>query len=197
MKFGKIYTEWLTYLKKKGLYTRYMLDYARTNEYLRVRNNLIESGDYWRYSIVRLETKKQASSTKFFRCEDQIMPCTGESMTIQNLIDGAFNLGWYKSDLREYQCIEKMDWAALAKEFGKEYGYIEERPRIANDFWSAMLWDDDEPSSASVSTARIAESTRIANGTTRYEEAHTGQWYDRYYGRGRNINNRNNNRWRR
>ena len=187
MRFGKIYTEWLLYLKKKGLYVKYMYDYARTNEYLRIRNASIESGEYWSSEFVRLNTRK--ITARFFTGYDQLMQCNGDNMTIQNLLDGTFNLNWYRNDLTRIG-EKRVDWAYLAKEFGKEYGYIK-TPRRTDDFWGTMLWDD-EPVSATASTAQIAASTRL----TRNEEAHVGQWYDRFYNGGRN-NNRNNNRWRR
>ena len=60
--------------------------------------------------------------------------------------------------------------------------------------YGEMFFDIPAPSYA-VTTERIANNTRLVN-RSRYEDAHEGQWYDRFYNRGRN-NNRNNNRWRR
>jgi hypothetical protein len=53
--FGKIYIEWIGYLKKRGIYPRYMLDYARANEFLSRRSYLLIDGTYTYEEIKKLE----------------------------------------------------------------------------------------------------------------------------------------------
>jgi hypothetical protein len=83
-----------------------------------------------------------------------------------------------------------IDWVTVAEDFGVLEGFYE-RPKPSN-FWQIV---NDMDYSGVLTASTISESRGIAR--PRHEDAHAGQWYDRFYNRGRNFNNRNDIRWRR
>lgn len=192
MKFGKVYIEWVRYLKKNGLYARYMYEYSRINEYLNIRDALIKSGEY--YSSEDTRKKVRELNHRFLNSRDIIITVDkGDSFTFKNLRDGILNLMWYRNDIFDYS-YSRFDWMRQVDNFGEENGYVHRYTHIDPMPYGEMYFDIPAPSYA-VTTERIANSTRLAN-RSRHEDAHVGQWYDRFYNRGRN-NNINNNRWRR
>ena len=192
MKFGKVYIEWVQFLKKKGLYARYMYEYARTNEYVNARDALMVSGEYFRSEDARKKIKNH--NHKFLNSTDRIITAIkGYSFTFDDLRHGMSNLVWYRGNIDDFsQDANRISWTLLVIEFGEKYGYINKDEETTP--YGEMYFNIPAPSYA-VTTERIANNTRLAN-RSRYEDAHAGQWYDRFYNRGRN-NNRNNNRWRR
>lgn len=190
MKFGKVYIEWVQFLKKNGLYARYMYEYARTNEYLNIRDALIISGEY--YSSEHTRKKVRELNHRFLNSRDRIITADkDDSFTFSDLRAGMSNLMWYRRNIFDYSCI---DWLTQVDNFGEDNGYAYRYTHVDPMPYGEMFFDIPAPSYA-VTTERIANNTRLAN-RSRYEDAHEGQWYDRFYNRGRN-NNRNNNRWRR
>ena len=191
MECGKIYREWVTFLKKKGIYVQYMREYARTIEMISFKHYLLGIGQY--FSNMDNVHKVRHLNHKFFNCKDPLIPDKSDRMSFDNLRSGVRMLVWYRSDWDE-RTINKIDWIDIVLDFGTEYGYYKE-----------PIWDDtsnkwcilESPGAESASTL-IENYRSITNprANTRYEDAHTGQWYDRYYNSGRN-NNRNNIRWRR
>lgn len=192
MKFGKIYIEWVQFLKKRGLYARYMYEYARTNEYVNARDALMVSGEYFRSEDARKKIKNH--NHKFLNSTDRIITAIkGYSFTFDDLRHGMSNLVWYRRNIDDFsQDINRISWTLLVNEFGEKYGYINKDEEITP---YGEMYFNIPASSYAVTTERIANNTRLVN-RSRYEDAHAGQWYDRFYNRGRN-NNRNNNRWRR
>lgn len=168
--FGKIYIEWVGYLKKRGVYPKYMLDYARSNEYLSRRSYLLLEGSYG-YA----ESEKLINTPhNYFNTPDHIIPNISHC-SFDDLRKGMEYLMWYIPLNRK-----KYDWSEWVVEFGVEYGYYE-KPK---DFYWYI-----ETSSASTVTQTPARRERRERN-----DAHAGQWYDRFYRRGtNNINNR----WRR
>ncbi len=196
MKFGKVYIEWVQFLKKRGLYARYMYEYARTNEFLNARYILLLSGEYYRSE--GLVKKTRELNHRFFNCRDRLMSVDkGNNFCYENLRCGMSNLMWYKHEWYKLGSGNPhIDWSNLAKEFGEEHGYTNKEKNRWEPLDSRHWWIDIPAPEIEVATAaQIADNTRLVN-RTRYEDAHAGQWYDRFYNRGRN-NNRNNNRWRR
>ena len=173
MKFNKIYKEWVTYLKKRGIYGQYMMEYARVNEYLTYR------ALYREYHVYVIDS----SNHKFLNSKDLLIENkSDENMTYTELADG----------IQRFQCnmffLSKHNWITVLEDFGVEFGYYN-RPRYIPDVDD--LWSDYD----TYSTHRVARPTRHRGR----EEANIGQWYDVYY---RDINrNRNrfinNVRWRR
>jgi hypothetical protein len=190
MKFGKVYIEWVQFLKKKGLYARYMYEYARTNEYVNARDALMVSGEYFRSEDARKKIKNH--NYKFLNSTDRIIIASkGHSFIFDDLRHGMSNLVWYRGNIDDFsKDVNRINWTLLVNEFGEKYGYKNEETMP----YGEMYFNIPAPSYA-VTTERIANNTRLVN-RSRYEDAHAGQWYDRFYNRGRN-NNRNNNRWRR
>lgn len=192
MKFGKIYIEWVQFLKKRGLYARYMYEYARTNEYLNIRDALIISGEYYRSEHTR--KKARELNHRFLNSRDRIITADkDDSFTFSDLRSGISNLMWYRNNIFD---DSRFNWSDLAQEFGEKHNYIEKQENKWDRLDSRHWWIDiPAPEIEVATTAQIADNTRLVN-RSRYEDAHAGQWYDRFYNRGRN-NNRNNNRWRR
>jgi hypothetical protein len=118
----------------------------------------------------------------------------GTTLTYYELRDAISRLS-YEMPIR----MNSTDWYKVVLEFGYTNNYIE-RPRPikpntiygdSEDDWSITFQEPDVESAST--NYRTIVTPRYA---TRHEEAHAGQWYDRFYNRGRN-NNRNNIRWRR
>lgn len=184
MKVGKIYLEWVKYLKEKGLYVKFMCDYAYANELINFRNILIREGKYWDSSV---NSKLKDFNHHFFNCRDFILTDKGNSMTFDQLRWGMSNLSYSIPST-----IRRAEWGDLVLEFGEEYGYYQKpKPKPRGEFYWGLLDDDDyfEYSVQSATTTRTEPTERVRSNET------YGQWYDRFYNRGRNFNNIN--RWRR
>lgn len=196
MKFGKVYIEWIQFLKKRGLYARYMYEYARTNEFLNKRDILILSGEYFRNEGLVRATREL--NHRFFNCKDKLITGPKDyTFSYESLRCGMSNLMWYRNEWQRLGYTDEyVDWSYLAKEFGEKHNYIKKQDNKLDRLDSRHWWIDLQAPDVEVApTAQIADNTRLVN-RSRYEDAHAGQWYDRFYNRGRN-NNRNNNRWRR
>ena len=185
MEAGKIYLEWVKYLKEKGLYVKFMCDYAYANELINFRNILIREGKYWDSSV---NSKLKDFNHRFFNCRDFILTDKGNSMSFEQLRWGMSNLSYSIPST-----IRRAEWGDLVLEFGEERGYYKKpQPRPLGEFYWGLL-DDDDYFEYSVQSA----TTRIRPTRSRRVEANVGQWYDRFYNNGRNVNNNNINRWRR
>lgn len=185
MKVGKIYLEWVKYLKEKGLYVKFMLDYARANELINYRNTLIMNGTYWNWAT---SSKLKDFKHRFFNCKDYILADKGKNMTFEQLRYGMLNLTYHVPST-----IRRAEWGDLVLEFGEERGYYK-KPQpmpLGENYWG--LLDDEDYFEYSVQSA----TTRIRPARPRRVETNVGQWYDRFYNNGRNVNNNNINRWRR
>lgn len=190
MKFGKVYIKWVQFLKKNGLYARYMYEYSRINEYLNIRDAFIKSGEY--YSSEYTRKKVRELNHRFLNSRDIIITVDkGDSFTFNNLRDGIWNLMWYRNDIFDYS-YSPFDWMRQVDKFGKENGYSYIYSHTDPMPYGEMYFNIPTP--LELDAVRTAN-TRHAN-RPRHEDAHAGQWYDRFYNRGRN-NNINNNRWRR
>ena len=184
MKAGKIYLEWVKYLKLRGLYAKFMRDYAYANELINQRRILIRDGRYWEWVA---NEKVKEFNHRFFNCKDSILVDKGNGMSFSNLRYGMTNLAYQIPSLKR-----GADWNKVVREFGEEYGYYQKpKPKPSGEFYWGLLDDDDyfEYSVQSATTTRTEPTERVRSNET------YGQWYDRFYNRGRNFNNIN--RWRR
>lgn len=184
MEVGKIYLQWVKYLKLRGLYVKFMLDYARANELINYRNTLIMNGTYWDWAT---SSKLKDFKHRFFNCKDYILADKGKNMTFEQLRYGMSNLTYHVPST-----VRGAEWGNIALEFGEEYGYYQKpKPKPRGEFYWGLLDDDDyfEYSVQSATTTRTEPTERVRSNET------YGQWYDRFYNRGRNFNNIN--RWRR
>lgn len=183
MEFGKLYIEWIKYLKQKGLYPQYRYDYARTNEYLNARDALIITGNYWCSDKIKSIRK---INYRFFNCKDKLIADKGENLSFYTLSCGMSTLMWYIGEWEVYHTPHRsIDWRNVLREFGEENNYVKRQRKI--ELWSDSSEEWYYPESSAATTARISNSTMLVT-RTRYQDAHTGQWYDRYYNRGRNNN---------
>jgi hypothetical protein len=185
MKFGKLYIQWIKYLKEKRLYGKYMYDYSMVNEYLRIRNHSILTGDYFSpdFSIKKLID----FNLVILNGKDWIMSEKDEDMSYFQLKCGINSLTYFSNMLSK---TTGTNWIAVLDEFGYRYEYIE-KPKILHS--DDILWSScSYPETASTEQRGVVNSVR----GRRVEYSNIGQWYDIYYNRGRN-NNRNNIRWRR
>ena len=178
MKFSKIYTEWVTYLKKRGIYGQYMLEYARVNEYLTSREL------YIRYHIFDFT---RAANHKFLNSRDLLIGNkSDENMTFTDLAGGIERFQW------NMHFLSKHNWRVILEDFGVEFGYYKRPERYPFD--EDDLWSEYDISSS----ATVARTTNVGRHRDR-EEANIGQWYDVYYRDNNRNRNRfiNNVRWRR
>jgi hypothetical protein len=176
MKFSKIYTEWVTYLKKNKLYGAYILDYARVNEYITSRELCL------RYHIY----SSRVTDHKFLNSRDLLIENkSDENMTFAELADGIEKLQW------NMFFLSKHNWRVILEDFGAEFGYYK-KPMYLPD--EDNLWSDYD----TYSTHRVTRATNAGRYRGR-EEANIGQWYDVYYHDNNRHRNRfiNNVRWRR
>lgn len=183
MEVGKIYLQWVKYLKLRGLYVKFMLDYARANELINYRNTLIMNGTYWDWAT---SSKLKDFKHRFFNCKDYILADKGKNMTFEQLRYGMSNLTYHVPST-----VRGAEWGNIALEFGEEYGYYQKpKPRpLGENYWG--LLDDEDYFEYSVQSA----TTRTQPTRVRHRNENAGQWYDVYYRGGRNINNRINNRY--
>ena len=183
MKFGELYIKWIKHLKKKGLYAKYRYDYSVAVDVFNKRHRAIMDGTYWLES-----TKIEVSRTeKFLDGIDYLMGVKDDTLDFYGLRGALYRL---ESQLGMFGKEPTTDWVKVAEDFGVLEGFYE-RPKPSN-FWEIV---NDVDYSGVLTASTISESRNIAR--PRHEDAHAGQWYDRFYNRGRNFNNRNNIRWRR
>ena len=179
MKFNKIYAEWVKYLKKRGLYGKYILDYSKVNEYVATLGHV----------------KFNANSHTLFNGDDFLI--TNKSKEDMTFIELKIGISRF---VNNHYFPPKYDWNAILEEFGVEFGYYK-RPKPRYDKY---LYGDDELWSECdiYSSYRFTSPTNVGRYRGR-EEENIGQWYDIYYrnnrGRRERVNNNfiNNVRWRR
>ena len=183
MKVGKIYLEWVKYLKERGLYVKFMCDYAYANELANFRNILIREGKYWDLSV---NSKLKDFNHRFFNCRDFILTDKGNSMTFDQLRWGMSNLSYSIPST-----IKRAEWGDIVLDFGEKRGYYKKpQPRpLGENYWGFDDFEWTIETTYSETTARTEPIERVRSNET------YGQWYDRFYNRGRNFNNRNNNRY--
>lgn len=196
MKVGKIYKEWIQYLKQNGLYVEYMKVYCVVNDYLLRRNIAIRNGDFWRFDYDVSFNEKAVAMTG----HDLIVEDKGDNLTFLQL---KYYIG--RLDINTPGRLKKRYWENVLIKFGENNGYYNKPSFTFDD--NGYLWSDPDydtyepmridplemhfeaPVGIAATAATIAERPRRA----RVEEQ--GQWYDRFYNRGRNVNNRYNNRY--
>ena len=186
MEFGELYIKWIKYLKKRGLYVKYRYDYSIAVDgfYKRQRAMLNGRVGFWRIS----SSIEISRSEKFLNGPDCFLHVKNNSLDIHRLITGLFLLD---SQLRGFGITPRKIWYKVGEEFGVlERLYEKPKPTTVN--WGII--DEEDYGGIWSSASSISESTNLARSRN---EASTGQWYDRFYNRGRNFNNRNNIRWRR
>lgn len=184
MKFSKIYTEWVGYLKKRGIYGQYMLEYARVNEYVTSREL------YIRYHTF---DSNRVTSHKFLNSRDLLIEKkSDENMTFKELVNGIEKLQWNMFFFSKY------NWRVILEDFGAEFGYCNP-PKKDNSLWGFFEDDDYTFSAADVANSRSIVRATNADRYRGREEANIGQWYDVYYRDNNRNRNRfiNNVRWRR
>ena len=183
MKFGELYIKWIKHLKKRRLYTKYRYDYSVAVDAFNKRHRAILDGTYWlpgyKFEISKTE--------KFLDGVDCLMRVKDDTLGFFELRGALYRL---ESQLSMFGKKPAIDWVTVAEDFGVLEG-LYERPKPSN-FWQIV---NDVDYSGVLTASTISESREIAR--PRHEDAHAGQWYDRFYYRGRNFNNRNNIRWRR
>ena len=205
MKFGKLYTDWIRYLKKVKLYGSYRIAYSTVANFLSVRNEAIHNGMYWndymRYCYISTITNIPPGN-------DTVIKDKGDAMSFHNLqyamsvleqnIYGAQGTRAFRM-LSELGCVRR--WMDIALRFGEETGYYT-RPRFTgiqgtSATFSGTLYGE---SSITIQNSLINELTAhditVDDRRSRFDRAHEGQWFDRFNNRGRNNFN-NNIRWRR
>ena len=186
MKFGELYIKWIKHLKKKGLYAKYRYDYSVAVDVFNKRHRAIMDGTYW-----LANTKIEVSRTeKFLDGTDCLMSVKDDTLDFYGLRGALYRL---ESQLSMFGKEPTKDWVKVAEDFGVLEGFYE-RPKPSN-FWEIVDGWDYGGVWATASTIDEPREVRVVR--SRQDEAHAGQWYDRYYNRGRNFNNRNNIRWRR
>jgi len=185
MEFGKLYTSWIKYLKKRGLYTRYRRDYSAAVEYFKRKHLAIVDGSYWRpgYKVEIPDTEK------FLNGIDNFIHTKGEELNFYGLKVG---VSLANSQLRDFRTKLHINWVDIVEDFGEEEG-IYKRPKPIN--WEII--NDGDYSGVWATASTIDEPREVRVIHSRREDAHAGQWYDRFYNRGRHFNNRDNIRWRR
>jgi len=196
MKVGKIYKEWIQYLKQNGLYVEYMKVYCVVNDYLLRREIAIRNGDFWRFDYDTSFNENAVAMTG----HDLIVEDKGDDLTF-------LQLKYYicRLDINTPGRLKKRYWEEILVRFGENNGYYKKPSFTFDD--SGYLWSDPDydtyepmridpleihfeaPVGIAATAATLAERPRRA----RVEEQ--GQWYDRFYNRGRNVNNRYNNRY--
>jgi hypothetical protein len=110
---GKLFREWVLFLKKRKLYSKFILHYRAANISART----------W-------ERKKP--SFKLLNGEDCIMPNKTDSLSFDAFLSTMRTIEWY---------VPLKDWISLATEFGELKGYIEKKK--ADNMYGLYWFDDD------------------------------------------------------
>jgi hypothetical protein len=185
MKVGKVYKEWIQYLKQNGLYVEYMKVYCVVNDYLLRREIAIRNGDFWRLDYDISFNENAVAMTG----HDLIVKDKGDNLTFLQLKYYICTL-----DINTPGSLKKRYWENILIRFGENNGYYKKPSFTFDD--SGYLWPDtDYDVFVPIGTAATASTIAEQQHRNRVEEQ--GQWYDRFYNRGRNVNNRYNIRWRR
>jgi len=185
MKVGKIYKEWIQYLKQNGLYVEYMKVYCVVNDYLLRREIAIRNGDFWGTDYIYIGFNENAIA---MTGHDLIVEDKGDNLTF-------LQLKYYicKLDVITPEKLKKHDWEEILVRFGEHNGYYKKPSFTFDD--NDYLWSDSYYGTYGADIAVTASTIAERQHRNRVEEQ--GQWYDRFYNRGRNVNNRYNIRWRR
>lgn len=97
--YGKLFREWVLFLKKRKLYSKFILHYMVANE------------------SCNWQMKKL--SFKLFNGGDYILPNKSDTLSFNTFLFGICSIGWYVTP--------SYDWSNLAIEFGETNGYLERR----------------------------------------------------------------------
>ena len=100
---GKLFKEWVSYLKDKRLYSDFILHYVTANR----------SCKAW---------ERLKPSLKLINGDDCIMPYKGESLSFETFLDKLTLIDWNCSDYYGY-------WTSVGHEFGKLKGYLQKRDK--------------------------------------------------------------------
>ena len=202
MKFGKLYIDWVKYLKKKKLYEGYRIAYSTVCTFLNERDRALQDGSYWTATDLWRDIDKITSTPP---AKDRLLGDNKADLQIYRLeyamgiidgnIEGVHGRKLFKR-LKELGAVA--NWLEVAREFGYENGLLA-KPKIIYDTTiepqGGMYWDI--PSSSS--SVYTLNTEIIDDRRSRFDRAHEGQWFDRFNrGNNRRRNNFNDNiRWRR
>ena len=95
---GKLFREWVLFLKKRKLYSKFILHYRAANISARTRD-------------------REKPSFKLLNGEDCIMPNKADSLSFDSFLSSIRTIDWF--------CSISYHWSTLAIEFGERKGYIQ------------------------------------------------------------------------
>ena len=103
---GKLFREWALFLKKRKLYSKFIIHYRAANANISA----------WTWD-------REKPSFKLLNGEDCIMPYKGDSLSFDSFLSCIRTIEWY---------VPLKDWINLATEFGELKGYIEKKKNNSN-----------------------------------------------------------------
>lgn len=102
--YGKLFKDWILFLKKRKLYSTFILHYRAANIGCRT----------W---------LREEPSFKLLNEADYIIPNKSDSLSFETFLSNIHALEWH---------VPLVNWSALANKFGKLYGYVIERSNNHN-----------------------------------------------------------------
>lgn len=102
---GKLFREWVLFLKKRKLYSKFILHYRAANISART----------W---------DREKPSFKLLNGGDCIMPNKTDSLSFDSFLSSIRTIEWF--------CPIYSRWSTLATEFGERKGYIEKKKNNSN-----------------------------------------------------------------
>ena len=161
MEFGEVYRDWVKYLKRTGLYVKYVNDYSIACYYKNRKINSIREGRFLRPIDMPSVRCKAETITS---CKNNLFYLMGDCLSYYGLKTGVLSL---LCELGGFDIKPSCRWDSIVEKFGREIGAVQptrsRRPRPndtpENDpnFWFSV-YDTKED-----------------------DAKDNGKWYDFYY----------------
>ena len=123
---GKLFREWVLFLKEKKMYSRFVIHYRAANISART----------W---------EREKPSFKLFNGVDYILPNKSDTLSFELFLFGMRIIDWYETP-------SYYDWSNLAIEFGETNGYLERRNP---NYHYGIYYAEESSSSGKTTTATV------------------------------------------
>ena len=163
--YGKLFREWVLFLKERKMYSRFVIHYraadisARTWGREKPSFKLLNGADC-------ITWRREKPSFKLLNGADCIMANKSDSLEFDSFLSSMRSIDWH------YPIHKSFYWSSFATYFGELKGYIKPKNDNNDNYWSITFEDDKSSTSYTVSTS--------ASYSIRRNETY-GKWYDKFY----------------
>lgn len=126
--YGKLFREWVLFLKERKMYSRFVIHYTAAN-------------------ITARTWGREKPSFKLLNGDDYMMPNKTDSLEFDSFLSSLRAIDWYCPINKSFY------WRSFATDFGKLKGYIKPRNDDNDNYWDITFKDDKSSTSYTVSTS--------------------------------------------